>query len=64
MIAPGPQLWTHRRAEVIALPMNTGSERVAQREPERQYGLTLMQILTPFLILGSVLLVGVILTVH
>jgi hypothetical protein len=37
---------------------------VAQREPERHYGLTLVQTLIPFLIPAAVFLVAVILTVR
>ena len=53
MVAPGCELWTRRHAWVISRPMKT-------REPERQYGLSLMQVLTPFLILGATYLAGVI----
>ena len=35
-----------------------------EREPERQYGLSLMQVLTPFLILAGVLAIGLLLTLR
>jgi hypothetical protein len=35
---------------------------MAEREPERQYGLSLMQVALPFLILGAAILIGLALT--
>ncbi len=58
----GLRLWTRRHTRGIASLMNTQSKIVAQREQERHYGLTLMQILTPYLILATVLLAGIVLT--
>ena len=35
---------------------------MAQREPERTYGLSVMQVVTPFLILGAVILLALAVT--
>jgi hypothetical protein len=35
--------------------------RESHREPERHFGLSLVQVLTPFLILAAVIAIGVIL---
>ncbi len=44
--------------------MKTQSKAMAQREQERHYGISLMQMLTPFFLLGAAFLVAVILTVR
>ena len=43
-------------------PKNTRSMAMAQREPERQYGLSIMQVATPFLILGATILLALAVT--
>jgi len=35
-----------------------------QREPERQYGLTLVQVFTPFLMFAAVLAIGLFVTMR
>jgi hypothetical protein len=37
---------------------------MAYREPERQYSLSLLEVFTPFLLVGVVFAVAVLLTVH
>ncbi len=54
--------WTLHRRWAHSLAMDQRSETLAEREPERHYGLSLVQVMLPFLILGAVILLGLALT--